>query len=330
VSEDLQVGPTSFTVARTVSLASSAEGQSLCTSGATALTGTDDLMVRIEVSVTWSGRGSYSPVRLVELAGMPDGLSVGTGALVVVRVVDPTHGGAGVVGATVELRSNNWYHSVAAGTTDQDGCAIARVPSTSLAGSSTYTAVATKPGYVSQSWTATTASTIGKPGYGSHVLVNRVTLGYAPSATLRVHITTEDGTAAASDQEVSGSDLTVLCSSSGTAASAPGWTATLSGAVLEIPAVWPCTYSAYLGDEVPATMTQVQVDGSVSDVVDIWVRPGYGIVSDPTGLVVPSPAPSTAEPTPAPSPTPTPTSSPETEEEQPAPEPSASATAGVS
>jgi hypothetical protein len=100
--------------------------------------------------------------------------------------------------------------------------------------------------------------------------------------------------------------------------------------VLEIPAVWPCTYSAYLGDEVPATMTQVQVDGSVSDVVDIWVRPGYGIVSDPTGLVVPSPAPSTAEPTPAPSPTPTPTSSPETEEEQPAPEPSASATAGVS
>lgn len=314
VGDDLVVGGTSFTVSRRIGLSAGTEGQSLCVSGITSVTGQDALMVRIEVSVTWSTRTTLAPVDLVEYVGLPNGLKTGMDAIVVVRVIDPTQGGAGVSGAAVTLQSSSWYYSVEAGTTDQDGCVVGRVPKKTVqVTTNTYTVVATKPGYVGQAWTSTAAFAIGRPSYAS-ALINRVTLSYAPSAALRVHLTTEDGTAAATDAEAAGQQLTLICASSGTAASAPGWTTELTGAVLEVAAVWPCEYSAYVGTVLPSTMEEVEaVSGTTTD---IWVRPGYGIVPAPG-----SPGAPTATPTPEPEPTAT-----EEPDDDSAASPSASAT----
>ncbi|HEY0188700.1 MAG TPA: hypothetical protein VGC67_14510 [Cellulomonas sp.] len=292
VGEDLTVAGTDFTVQRTIELATGSQGQALCGTGgtgSTTLNGSDSLVVRIAVSVTWSNRMSYAPVEVVELVPLPESLSLANGGvLVVVQVVDPTSGGAGVEGAKVELsvkRSNGNGFTLQAGTTDANGCVVARM--TSVDGY-TYTAVATKSGYVSQSWTTSASSTLGSLSY--RAAVSWTTISYAQAGAVQVRLTNAEGTAAATDAEAAGLSLTLLCSSSGTAASGGGWTTTLTAATLDV-RVWPCLYSAYVGDEVPASMTQVQVEPPVSenDVTTIWVRPGYGIVSGLTAPVVPDP-----------------------------------------
>jgi type II secretory pathway pseudopilin PulG len=319
---------TTYSVTRTIGLSTATEGQSLCTGTGTSLSGADRLMVRIEVSVTWSDRTTMAPVRLVEFVGLPDGLTTGKNALVVAHVVDPTNGGAGVPGVAIELQSNLWYYSVKSGrTTDSDGCVVVQVSGDWAKKSTSYTAVATKSGYVGQAWTDTAATLIGKLGLGANSLVNRVEISYAPSATLRVHLTNEDGTAAATDEQAAGQNLTLICASSGTAASDPGKVTTLTAAVTEFSAVWPCLYSAYVGEELPATMTQVDVAGGAT--VDLWVRPGYGIVPEPRGTT-PEPTP-TEEPTVEPSvePSPEPSVGPEpdpetTDDPLPVPDPTES------
>jgi type II secretory pathway pseudopilin PulG len=299
---------TTYTVTRRIGLSTATEGQSLCTGTGSSLTGADRLMVRIEASVTWSDRTTMTPVRLVEFVGLPEGLSAGTNALVLVRVVDPTNGGAGVPGASIELQSNLWYYSVKASrATDSDGCVVIQVDGDWAKRSASYTAVATAPGYVGQAWTPTAATLIGKLGLGANSLVNRAEIAYAPAATLRVHLTNEEGTAPATDEQAAGQNLVLICASSGTAASDPGKVTQLSTAVTEFASVWPCLYSAYVGEELPATMTQVEAAGGTT--VDIWVRPGYGIVSAP-GDATPE---STATEEPIAEPTEQPTSEPTVE-----------------
>lgn len=334
---DIVVAGTSYTVTRQVGLSVGTEGQTLCTSSSTSLTGSDALMVRIEVTVTWSTRTSLAPVRLVEFAGLPNGLSGDAEAIVVVRVVDPTAGGTGVPGVSVTLRSRTWYYTIDAGTTDDEGCVVGRVPKrTAQVTTNTYTVVASKSGYVGQAWTDTAAVEVGRFTYGSGSVINRAVLSYAPSASVRVHITTEDGTAAATDEEAAGQDFTLICSAAGTLASEPGQVTVLTGASLEFPAVWPCQYSAYVGADLPATMTQVEAAGG--DTIDIWVRPGHGIVPAPGSPGAPTVEPTeepTADPTTEPTadPTTAPTAQPEDTVDpgsgtDPAPDPTTTEAAG--
>ncbi|HEY0217385.1 MAG TPA: hypothetical protein VGC57_13435 [Cellulomonas sp.] len=299
--DPIVMGGTAYTVTHEVELVSTA-GQSICSAGGTSASGVDQLVLQIAATVTWDTRGTFAPIRVVERVPLPS-LPAQTGgadyAVVAVQVKDPTaaKGSAGVAGATVTLSGSTKYGSLPTtpitATTDSDGCAVLRVQGSTNSDRLLFTAQVTKDGYVSEAWATSVGAQLGVLDY--YGAVNRIEVRYAPAATIRVHVTNADGTGAATDAEVAGMSLTLVCSTEGTAASDPGYTVEdLTSATVEVTPVWPCQYSAYVNPAgesgVPDVLSQIPVIGAAT--VDIWVRPGYGIVAAPQGEVAPSPEPS--------------------------------------
>jgi type II secretory pathway pseudopilin PulG len=270
---DVEVDGRTFQVTRAVVLDPDPGGGSAC-ARATA-NAVPQLSARIRVTVSWGDRGVFAPVQITERAMLPQSLTAESSgrALVAVRVQDPTvaSGAEPVSGVDVALTSGTVASFT--GRTDAEGCVLILVTG-SHAGEA-FTATGTKVGYVNEAWDGVAKASVGGLVYGG--AINQVELRYARAATLLVHVTDADGTRAATDAEAAGEVLTLLASASGTAASA-GWIDTLTGATYTV-RVWPSRYSAYLGTELPPGLDQVTVDGGAA--VDIWVRPGVGVVPAP-------------------------------------------------
>lgn len=235
VGQPLQVDGGSYTVRRSATWNITGTGASACEGG----TAVEHPSLVIDVEVTWPGMGTTQPVRSTTVLAPERGQGLdSTAAFVAIMVKDSR--GAPNAGRTVVVSSSSESRSA---VTDPSGCAV--VALNPPAGGAEYTARFPDSGYVDMSGATSPERLIGLVVPGQ--LVSNVQIAIDRAGELRVRLTGSG----LSDSDVAGSTVSLIqAEASGSSVSQH----TASGIETLVTGLWPTSYSAFFGTEIPAVL----------------------------------------------------------------------------
>ncbi|WP_199731987.1 type IV pilus modification PilV family protein [Cellulomonas triticagri] len=236
--QPLVVDGTPYTVTTSTQWNVTGTAQSACDGGSLVTYPT----LAVTVRVTWPNMGSIKPV--VSAASLApekgDGITTTDVSFVAVRITDAT--GAPNQGRGVAVTGGG---ATVSGTTDTQGCAVVQVNPASAG--TAYTARVSDAGYVDISGTANPSKSVGTLTRGK--LNNSVLFQVDRPGAVNIRLVGDDG-ALVDASTAAGAQITLVASESSGSTSSRVVTAT--GPITTVPGLWPTTYGAYVGANVPA------------------------------------------------------------------------------